>query len=1281
MENDGAQDPGLTPSSPGTNPRDGLIDFSQYSLAQLQELQHSVDRHTFPQNFSHLMAEIERRAGQVEDPCTQASVIAGRFTSLDGLRGWLQAKRGRCPVYGAGSIEARSLELVLRGWQRTWLGVPLQSEVSIPTNAIRNCVQEGDRVRFEFKRRYGFVRRIEFQAETAPQAAMLADSLPKVYVAGFERRWYELQEFNRRLAAVGQRPWVTPAVVLANTTIFIAMAVAAKRLGNFDSQQLLNWGANYGPVTANGQWWRLVSALFVHLSASHLLLNMWAFWNVGRMAERLYGRWAFLALYFVGGIFASLASIAWDPSHSSVGASGAIFAIFGAFLAFLAQRRMLVPAAIVRAHWPSTLAFVLFNLVNGALRAGIDNAAHVGGLISGFALGWILARPLESAAREHFPVRQSLAAIGLTAALALAGIWQVKGIGSQLTVPEQYFRTHAWYLSGEGANLRVWQNLAARAGAGTISDSDLGQHFKTDILPFWQEANERLQKQDQSIQADQQPFARLVADFVRSRLDWARAVIDAAENNNAGSLTKGVDLAKQTTLTQARIERVGMRANMDHRQRALAHSPVVVRIRSLFSFGPWKCVQPPPAISVPLGASDARTDGPAMRNAAGCLAQRLFMNGDYKTLDSMMNRYSAAAADLPDGGSTFAGIVHGLSDLFDYGMPDPLQAFERTSDWRRSIKDSVEAELVEAMLFRTWAWSVRGGGYAKSVSPQAWAIFAYRTEMAAASLEEISEAESSNPLWYQLSLSIGLDQSLAIDKLRAIFDQGVAKFPRYLPLYAAMLRILMPRWNGSYEKVDQLITDAAAKLNLGPGQLTYARLYWIYSSLEDDDINVFNDALAKWPMMKQGFKEMMSRYPASDLILNAFEKFACIDGDTDEYRAARSVVEKRLAATAWSAKFSLQACDRKFAEQAALDYIDRGNALLDRFEFNNAIANFDKAIASDPKAAMAYADRGMAYVWKHNGVQARKDFDAAFALDPHNPVVFRGRGMLASAAGNPDDAIAAFSKDLDIEPANIFSLEFRARAYEQTGDTDNALADSAKVVRLQPRFINMYWFRASIYRHQGDIDKAMAEAAALTSANPNDAHAYIAAGAIYSSLKRYRQAMLALTRAVEMAPTQDSYLARAEYRPTNDLAGKRADIDAALKLNPTSTRAMKMRAQMQSDAGQFAAAIATLNAAMEIQVGSYSLRVARGIDYAKTGQADLADADFAVARGFATDPNALNDMCWTMAKSAVALPTALSACDAAIAGGPLMQPSSTAAASSCCGLAATMTPSAPTIQL
>lgn len=916
-EGEGNPAPTTASSAPSGRAGDGGINFSAYTLAQLRELQHSIDPQAFPQNFKNLLAELERReTDQKLQPPVDVKVITGRFTRNDGLRGWLQAKMRRSPVYGAGSVEVKPPQLLLQGWQRTWLGVPVQAEVALPLSGVRYVRRDGSRVELTSKRPYRRVRQIEFDTEDPGQAAPLMAALSAERAGTFDPRWAGISEFYGRLRMLCPRVWITPALVLLNVAIYLAMVVSARRLGAFDPQLLMSWGANYGPLTINGQWWRLISALFVHLNLLHVLLNMWALWNIGRLAERLFGRWVFLFLYFAAGGLASLSSIAWDPTHITAGASGAIFGILGAFLALLIRRRADVPGAIIRAHWISTLAFVLFNLISGALQAGIDNAAHVGGLISGLVLGYILARPLDNEGRSRMPLPQMAGAGAFVAMAILAALWQAQGIGAQLTGPEQFIRGHGWYVSGEAANLQLWQQLAQQSAAGTISDAELGRRIQQDILPFWRSANQRLQKENQTVQGPQRPFALLVEEFAQDRLKWAQAIIDAVTKSDLDRASDARKLGEQTDLVQARLERLQLRAAMDHRPRALANSAPVVQLRKLLSLDRWKCVEAPAFLVPPTSPRDARDDGPVQRQMIGCQAQRLFMNGDYASLNVLMRRSAQHEADLADGSSSYSALTSGLDHLFSYGKLDVTEALGRTSDWRRTVHEPLEPDIVEAMLFSDWAWGVRGGGYANSVSQQAFALFAHRTEMAAAALRDTAAVANSSPLWHQLSLAVGLDQSLGAETLRDIFNRGFVDFPMHLPLHRQMLRSLMPRWGGSYEAVDKFITDVHNHTVRRLGFEMYARLYWIYASLEGDDVDIFSDAKADWPIMRSGFDDMVRHYPHSDYVLNVYANFACRAGDKDKYHALRSVIATRESAAAWSDKFSLQSCDKRFATAA-----------------------------------------------------------------------------------------------------------------------------------------------------------------------------------------------------------------------------------------------------------------------------------------------------------------------------------------------------------------------------
>jgi membrane associated rhomboid family serine protease len=900
------------------NPRDGLIDFTAYSIEQLRDLRHSIDPDAFPENFKHLLAALEQKEELIAQLPLPPDAVAGRFTARNGLLGWIQARCSRSPVYGMGSLEVGPAEIFLSGWQRTWLGVPLETQVTLDLANVRNVVNDGTQVRFEIARKYRPANRICFQPDSPEDASRLLANLPGITTTGFLARWSAIREFNEKLRATGGRLLVTPVVVGLNVVVFAAMAFATKRLGQFTPQELLNWGANFGPLTVNGQWWRLFTALFVHFSLLHVLLNMWALWNVGSLTERLFGRGTLLFLYVAAGVLASLTSIAWDPSHSSVGASGAIFGVFGAFLAFLSRQRHQIPASIVRKHWISTSAFVLFNLVSGAIQAGIDNAAHVGGLLSGFALGFILARPLDPEIRRQFPMSQSVAAAAFIATVILAATWQVRGVGSGLTIPEQYFRKHSAYVSGEAKNLQLWNLLAQRASAGSISDAELAQRFEEGILPFWQSQKDQLEKENETLKGPERPFALLVAEFAQLRYEWASTVIDATKNNDRSRASDAIKLMVKTNAVSARLERLGIRARMDHRPRALATAPLVTKARQLLTGYYGSCVSAPAVFDPPIGDSDDKTDGPATRHAAGCRAQQLFMAGDYRRLDSLMRQYMGSLEDLPDGSSRYEGLTSGLTNLFRFGGLAPEIAFGHTADWRRSVKNSEMADLVEAMFFSEWAWSARGTGFANSISAQNLALYAYRTEMAAAALEEVADRASNNPLWYTLSLNVGLDQSKDRDQLQAIFDQAFARVPKYRPLYRRMLRILMPRWGGSYEDVDKFINRINAQTGKENDFQRYAELYSEYARMEGDELDLFSDTPAFWSGIRIGYLGLVKRYPRSDVVLNSYANFACRAGDMASYYRLRYAVGQRFSSTAWSPKYSKESCDQKLAASSEL---------------------------------------------------------------------------------------------------------------------------------------------------------------------------------------------------------------------------------------------------------------------------------------------------------------------------------------------------------------------------
>ena len=185
------------------------------------------------------------------------------------------------------------------------------------------------------------------------------------------------------------------------TVLLIAISVLAFVLDLIPGFNLKDWGVNYGPLTLSGQYWRLFTAGFLHADFLHIGLNMWCLWSVGRLAERLFGKWQTFAIYMVTGVGGALLSIANKPEHGELGASGAIFGIVGAVIAGVKFGDLRISTGEKRAIISSAISFAVINFMLGTSNIGmfsnVDNMCHLGGFVTGLLVGL----PLGAFARKH----------------------------------------------------------------------------------------------------------------------------------------------------------------------------------------------------------------------------------------------------------------------------------------------------------------------------------------------------------------------------------------------------------------------------------------------------------------------------------------------------------------------------------------------------------------------------------------------------------------------------------------------------------------------------------------------------------------------------------------------------------------------------------------------------------------------------------------------------------------------------------------------------------------
>jgi len=316
---------------------------------------------------------------------------------------------------------------------------------------------------------------------------------------------------------------VTPVLLGLNVAVFGLMLAGGVHPMAPTIDRLIQWGANYGPKTTNGEWWRMFTAMFLHIGVLHLLFNMIALWNVGSFMERVLGSTGFVVLYLLSGLLGSIVSVAWNPFVVSAGASGAIFGLYGGLLAFLVRHRATTPYADLAALRTNTLAFVGYNLLYGLVQEGIDMAAHIGGLAGGFLCGLVLTQPLSQAGQAGHPGRSVL--------VGLLGLLLIGEVAMRLPRVEDVEATLQRFTSLETTTLATFNNAIAQlqqrqltsAAAQQQAEAELVRVLEQDVLPPWRAQREtllRLQGLHRLPQRQQRLVAVLVEYMTARQEGW-----------------------------------------------------------------------------------------------------------------------------------------------------------------------------------------------------------------------------------------------------------------------------------------------------------------------------------------------------------------------------------------------------------------------------------------------------------------------------------------------------------------------------------------------------------------------------------------------------------------------------------------------------------------------------------------------------------------------------------------------------------------------------------------
>lgn len=207
--------------------------------------------------------------------------------------------------------------------------------------------------------------------------------------------------FYAALVRLTPNAHATTAFIVVNFFVFGCLLIGCLLTGtvdlsllSIDNQTMLNWGANFRPITTTGQWWRLFTSPWLHFDVLHVAFNMYVLLLFGSNAERLVGSTGFAITYGLCGVFASLGSLKFHPTSVCAGASGAVFGVIGLLVGWSMVQLETIPKQTV-SSWGSLIGRLLVaNLVYGIVHTRIDVAAHIVGLAAGFLCGLVLSQPL-----------------------------------------------------------------------------------------------------------------------------------------------------------------------------------------------------------------------------------------------------------------------------------------------------------------------------------------------------------------------------------------------------------------------------------------------------------------------------------------------------------------------------------------------------------------------------------------------------------------------------------------------------------------------------------------------------------------------------------------------------------------------------------------------------------------------------------------------------------------------------------------------------------------------
>jgi tetratricopeptide (TPR) repeat protein len=337
-------------------------------------------------------------------------------------------------------------------------------------------------------------------------------------------------------------------------------------------------------------------------------------------------------------------------------------------------------------------------------------------------------------------------------------------------------------------------------------------------------------------------------------------------------------------------------------------------------------------------------------------------------------------------------------------------------------------------------------------------------------------------------------------------------------------------------------------------------------------------------------------------------------------------------------------------QPAVADQMEEGQGLLDRRSFQEAIELFSNVLARIPDYGPALAQRALAYARTNRPVDATRDLDAAARAMPDSALLHIVRATIAEGRSDNPTAIAEYGSALALEPGNQDALRARAHIYQREANHEAALADAETYIAAWPDSVDGYILKADLLIGQRERARAAAEADRLMREFPDDDRFLAAAATIYDRLADRPHAIAAMDSVIARNPDV-SFLRRnrAAFRRWDDFAGRRADLDAALRLDPGNADTVTGLALLDFKERKWRDVITRFSSILASEPRDFGVLAYRAMAYMNAGEQALAERDYRAAMAASEGADDFSLICGSLAREGFALEWALEACNRAVA--------------------------------